>query len=93
MWSLYELTVTLCGPVSTLIEWDDEIPEFPRLLAEAERARQIRERALSTRVDDPALGVRLEEVRRLARAPEGVCARTDPGLAPGRAARDELSAP
>lgn len=39
---LYRLTIALAGPVSTLIEWDDEIPELPVLLAEAERARQAR---------------------------------------------------
>ena len=31
------------GPVSTLIEWDDDIPPFEELVAEAEKARVIRE--------------------------------------------------
>jgi uncharacterized protein (UPF0276 family) len=46
---LYRETIQLCGPVSTLIEWDDEIPELPVLLAEAERARKVRNEALALR--------------------------------------------
>jgi uncharacterized protein (UPF0276 family) len=46
---LYRQTIALTGPVSTLIEWDDEIPELPVLLAEAERAREIRSEGLALR--------------------------------------------
>jgi uncharacterized protein len=46
---LYRETIALTGPVSTLVEWDDEIPELPVLLAEAERARQAREDGLALR--------------------------------------------
>jgi uncharacterized protein (UPF0276 family) len=46
---LYRLTIELAGPVSTLIEWDDEIPTLPVLLAEAERARQVRREGLELR--------------------------------------------
>jgi uncharacterized protein len=46
---LYRQTIALTGPVSTLIEWDDEIPELPVLLAEAERARRVREEGLALR--------------------------------------------
>jgi uncharacterized protein (UPF0276 family) len=46
---LYRQTIALAGPVSTLIEWDDEIPELPVLLAEAERARRAREEGLARR--------------------------------------------
>ena len=46
---LYRHTISLTGPVSTLIEWDDEIPELPVLLAEAERARQVRDQGLALR--------------------------------------------
>jgi uncharacterized protein len=49
VWELYRLTIELCGSVSTLIEWDDEIPEFTRLQAEAERARRERVVALNAR--------------------------------------------
>jgi uncharacterized protein (UPF0276 family) len=41
VWSLYEAAVQRIGPVSTLIEWDDRIPEFDDLVAEAARARAI----------------------------------------------------
>jgi uncharacterized protein (UPF0276 family) len=46
---LYRTTIALAGPVSTLIEWDDEIPALPVLLAEAERARQVRNQGLALR--------------------------------------------
>jgi uncharacterized protein (UPF0276 family) len=46
---LYRQTIALTGPVSTLIEWDDEIPELPVLLAEAGRARQVRDEGLALR--------------------------------------------
>lgn len=46
---LYRQTITLAGPVPTLIEWDDEIPELPVLLAEAERARRVRDQGLALR--------------------------------------------
>ena len=41
VWDLYRLAVQRCGPVSTLIEWDDRIPEWAVLCAEAERARTV----------------------------------------------------
>ncbi|MBI3301225.1 MAG: DUF692 domain-containing protein [Deltaproteobacteria bacterium] len=41
VWDLYRLAVRRCGRVSTLIEWDDRIPEFDVLCAEAEYARAI----------------------------------------------------
>jgi len=44
VWSLYEAALRRTGPVSTLIEWDDRIPEFHELAAEAARARAILER-------------------------------------------------
>jgi len=44
VWSLYAAALRRTGPVSTLIEWDDAIPAFPTLAAEAARARGILER-------------------------------------------------
>jgi len=41
VWALYEATIRRLGPVSTLIEWDDEIPVLETLVAEAARAREI----------------------------------------------------
>src|SRR4051812_5626964 len=46
---LYRQTIALAGPVSTLIEWDDEIPELAVLLAEAERARRAGDEGLARR--------------------------------------------
>ena len=41
VWDLYREALELYGPVSTLVEWDENIPPFPELVAEAERARKI----------------------------------------------------
>jgi hypothetical protein len=41
VWALFEAAVRRLGPISTLIEWDDQIPEFETLAAEAVRAREI----------------------------------------------------
>ena len=46
VWDLYGAAVRRFGPVSTLIEWDDKIPEFERLEQESGRARAIQEEAL-----------------------------------------------
>ncbi len=41
VWDLYAAALRRFGPVSTLIEWDDNIPDFERLEQESERARSI----------------------------------------------------
>jgi uncharacterized protein len=41
VWRLYESAIRRFGRVSTLIEWDDHIPELETLAAEAARARTI----------------------------------------------------
>jgi len=41
VWSLYEAALRRYGPVSTMIERDDNIPSFAELLAELEMARKI----------------------------------------------------
>jgi hypothetical protein len=41
VWELYRFAVRCCGRVSTLVEWDDQIPEFEVVRAEAERARAL----------------------------------------------------
>jgi uncharacterized protein (UPF0276 family) len=53
VWDLYRATIELAGPVSTLIEWDDEIPPFPVLAAEAEKARSFRDAALAKKAAPP----------------------------------------
>jgi hypothetical protein len=46
VWDLYEAAVQRFGQVSTLIEWDTDIPALDVLLSEAEQARQIASQAL-----------------------------------------------
>jgi uncharacterized protein (UPF0276 family) len=41
VWALYARALARLGPVSTLIEWDDAIPSWERVVREAERAREI----------------------------------------------------
>jgi uncharacterized protein (UPF0276 family) len=47
VWALYARALRGIGPVSTLIEWDDPVPEFERLLRELERARAVAAAALA----------------------------------------------
>ena len=44
VWDLYRETIRRAGSVSTLIEWDDRIPELEVLLAEAELRPQRAQR-------------------------------------------------
>ncbi|WP_068086977.1 DUF692 domain-containing protein [Polycladidibacter stylochi] len=39
VWSLYKLAISLTKGAPTLIEWDNDVPEFTRLYSEAEAAR------------------------------------------------------
>lgn len=73
VWDLYRLAIERTGPVSTLIEWDDEIPELEVLLAEAERARTERDRALAARAvgQSSVDAATLERIRDAARARPG----------------------
>lgn len=41
VFDLYRHTVGRCGPVATLIEWDNDVPAFPVLLAEVRRADAV----------------------------------------------------
>ena len=41
VWDLYRETIALAGPKPTLIEWDNDVPEWPLLAAEAARAAAI----------------------------------------------------
>lgn len=51
VWELYEYAVRRLGPVSTLIEWDDHIPEFAVLAAMAAEARERAARASAANRD------------------------------------------
>jgi uncharacterized protein len=57
VWALFEGVVRRLGPVTTLIEWDDQIPEFAVLAAEAARAREILARVAQEEVSDAASSV------------------------------------
>lgn len=46
VWALYRRAIARIGPVSTLIEWDGNIPTLERLIAEAEVARTHSQAAL-----------------------------------------------
>lgn len=73
VWALYRLTIERAGAVSTLVEWDDDIPELEVLLAEAERARAERDRALRARSHGTSTldAAAREAVREAARAKPG----------------------
>jgi uncharacterized protein len=47
VWELYEYAVSRFGPTPTLIEWDNDIPSFATLLAEAGRADTVARAALN----------------------------------------------
>lgn len=49
VWDLYRRAIQRIGPVSTLIEWDDQIPPFAELAAEAAKARAIRDEVTGAR--------------------------------------------
>ncbi|WP_437728477.1 MNIO family bufferin maturase [Sorangium sp. So ce861] len=49
VWALYRRALGHTGDVSTLIEWDDDLPAFEVVAAEAEKARAIREEVARAR--------------------------------------------
>jgi hypothetical protein len=49
VWALYEELIARTGPIATLIEWDNDVPEWPVLRAEAEAANAILDRAARRR--------------------------------------------
>jgi hypothetical protein len=57
VWALYARAIERCGAVSTLIEWDDDIPAWDVLSAEAAKARAMRAKLLGAaapkNVQDP----------------------------------------
>ena len=54
VWALYRHAVCRFGRVSTLVEWDDQVPELEVVRAEAERARAIEAESLAERSDAAA---------------------------------------
>ncbi|MGH7130230.1 MAG: DUF692 domain-containing protein, partial [Planctomycetaceae bacterium] len=53
VWELYRLAHELTGGVSTLLEWDANIPEFPVVHAEALKARRFVEEASADEPEEP----------------------------------------
>ena len=47
VWKLFEIVISRCGPVPTLVEWDSKIPDWPILKAEAAAAQAILDRCRS----------------------------------------------
>jgi len=43
VWALFAHVVSRCGPLPTLVEWDNDVPDWPVLAAEAARAAAILE--------------------------------------------------
>ena len=48
VWALYALAIDKLGPMATLIEWDAQVPAWPQLQAEADRAQAVLSAALLT---------------------------------------------
>ncbi|HOZ35015.1 MAG TPA: DUF692 domain-containing protein, partial [Tabrizicola sp.] len=43
VWALYAQVIAKAGPLPTLIEWDNDVPDWPVLVAEAARALRLME--------------------------------------------------
>ena len=41
VWSLFAHAIDVLGPTPTVIEWDADVPSWPELHAEAERADSV----------------------------------------------------
>jgi uncharacterized protein (UPF0276 family) len=54
VWELYRRTLRRVGPISTLIEWDENIPAWEVLAAEVAMAAAQRSEALGTKFAQPA---------------------------------------
>jgi uncharacterized protein (UPF0276 family) len=55
VWALFERAVRRFGAVSAIVEWDDNIPEFPELANTADRARDIFNEYSTKTTGKPAL--------------------------------------
>lgn len=47
VWALYAELIGRIGPQPTLIEWDNDVPDFPTLWADAQQAQAILDRGLT----------------------------------------------
>jgi uncharacterized protein len=44
VWKLFDVVISQCGPIPTLIEWDSDLPDWAGLKAEADAAQAIIDR-------------------------------------------------
>ena len=44
VWKLFDVIISQCGPIPTLVEWDSDLPDWPLLKAEASAAKAIMDR-------------------------------------------------
>jgi uncharacterized protein len=44
VWKLFEVVISKCGPIPTLVEWDSDLPDWAVLKAEADAAQAIIDR-------------------------------------------------
>jgi uncharacterized protein len=64
VWSLYSRAIQRCGPTATLLEWDDKIPSFDEVHAEALKAnRYLLDTELVTSGQRPPQTTRTVQVR------------------------------
>jgi uncharacterized protein (UPF0276 family) len=54
VWALYARAIERCGPTATLLEWDDKIPSFDEVHAEAMKAAQYLD-AIESKPVEPEL--------------------------------------
>lgn len=41
VWALYGEVIATCGPLPTLVEWDNDVPAWPVLFAQAQQAQSV----------------------------------------------------
>ena len=54
---LYDHALSRCGPIPTLVEWDNDVPDWPTLFAEARRVESVLTRARRDEDADLAVAV------------------------------------
>jgi uncharacterized protein (UPF0276 family) len=52
VWRLYQRAIERCGPTATLLEWDDNIPSFDEVHAEALKAKRYLQQADPAAITD-----------------------------------------
>jgi len=51
VWTLYRYALARFGAVATLIEWDENLPSWQTLLAEADKAKEIAKAVFTAKVE------------------------------------------